>query len=64
MAAAAITASCSTAVPEAEPFLGVWLSEGWGIVLDIHGGDADIYEMSSVHCMLASAEVPATSMTS
>ena len=55
MAAAAITASCSTAVPEAEPFLGVWLSEGWGIVLDIHGGDADIYEMSSVHCMLASA---------
>ena len=55
MAAAAITASCSTAVPEAEPFLGVWLSEGWGIVLDVHGGDADIYEMSSVHCVLASA---------
>ena len=53
--AAADHGLCSTAVSEAEPFLGVWLSEGWGIVLDIHGGDADIYEMSSVHCMLASA---------
>lgn len=55
VATALIAGSCSTAVPEAEPFLGVWLSEAWGIVLDVHGGDADIYEISSTHCLLASA---------
>ena len=52
---ALITAACSTAVREAEPFVGVWVSEGWGIVLHVHGGDADIYEVSSAHCVLASA---------
>ena len=50
----AITA-CSNAVPEAEPFLGVWASQGWGIILHVHEGDADIYEISATHCLLASS---------
>ncbi|MBI5157017.1 MAG: hypothetical protein HZA58_03275 [Acidimicrobiia bacterium] len=50
-----VLGACSTAVPEAEPFAGVWASEGWGIVLDIHGGEADIYEISSAQCLLASS---------
>lgn len=50
----AITA-CSNAVPEAEPFLGVWVSQGWGIILHVHDGDADVYETSASHCLLASS---------
>ena len=55
LVAAVVAAGCSPAVPEAEPFLGVWASEGWGIILDVHGGDADIYEVSSAQCLLATA---------
>ncbi len=50
-----VVGACSTAVPEAEPFAGMWASEGWGIVLDIHGGEADIYEVSAAQCLLASS---------
>ncbi|HEX5630672.1 MAG TPA: hypothetical protein VFY15_03360 [Acidimicrobiia bacterium] len=46
--------SACTGVPEAEPFLGVWASQGWGLVLHVHGGDADVYETSATQCLLAS----------
>lgn len=44
--------ACSTEVPEAEPFIGVWASEGWGIVLHVHDGQADVYETSATQCLL------------
>lgn len=47
--------ACSNAVPEAEPFLGVWASQGWGIILHVHEGDADVYETSATHCLRASS---------
>ena len=55
LAVALVATACSTAVPEAEPFLGVWASAGWGVILDIHGGSADVYEVSAAQCLLARA---------
>lgn len=51
---AVLILSACTGVPEAEPFLGVWSSQGWGLVLHVHRGDADVYETSATHCLLAS----------
>lgn len=53
-AAAVLVLSACTGVPEAEPFLGVWASQGWGLILHVHGGDADVYETSATHCLLTS----------
>jgi hypothetical protein len=43
---------CSTAARDAAPFQGTWESEGLGLYLDVHGGDADVYEHTAVHCAL------------
>ncbi len=50
-----LAAACTGAVPEAEPFEGVWASQGWGIILHIDGSHADLYETSATHCLLADA---------
>jgi hypothetical protein len=50
VAAAFLLAACSPGAREAQPFAGVWESREFGVYLDVHGGSADIYEFSPVHC--------------
>ena len=50
--AALVLAACAPGVREAQPFAGVWTSDGFGIYLDVHGGDVDLYEYSRAHCAL------------
>jgi hypothetical protein len=52
LAAAVLLTGCAPGVREAQPFEGIWTSDGFAIYLDVHGGNADIYEHSPVHCAL------------
>jgi len=45
-----LLAGCDPGEREARPFTGRWESRGFGLYLDIHGGDVDIYEHTAVHC--------------
>lgn len=45
-----IVAGCDPGEREARPYAGRWESQGFGLFLDIHGGDVDIYEHSDAHC--------------
>ena len=45
-----LLAGCGPGEREARPFTGRWESLGFGLYLDIHGGDVDIYEHTAVHC--------------
>ena len=49
--ALALVAGCDPGEREARPYAGRWESEGFGLFLDVHGGDIDVYEHSSVHCL-------------
>lgn len=48
-----VMGACVPQAPEAEPFLGVWASDGWGILLHVHGVRADVYEVTGERCRLA-----------
>lgn len=51
LAASLLVAACSPGAREAEPFEGIWQSEGWGTFLLIQGGDVEIFEHSANHCL-------------
>jgi len=50
LAAVFLLAACTPGAREAQPFAGVWESPEFRVYLDVHGGSADIYEFSPVHC--------------
>jgi len=50
--AAVLLTGCAPGVREAQPFDGIWASDGFAVYLDVHGGNADIYEHSPAHCAL------------
>lgn len=50
----AVTA-CDPGAREAEPFAGIWESDGWGTFLLIEGGDVEIFEHSAIHCLSVAA---------
>lgn len=52
LAAVMVAAGC-TPQAEGKPFEGTWVSEGFGMYLDVHAGNADVYEHTSIHCALA-----------
>jgi hypothetical protein len=45
-----LLAGCNPGEREARPFTGRWESRGFGLYLDIHGGNVDIYEHTAFHC--------------
>lgn len=54
--AALVVGACSPRVPGADPFLGVWRSDGYGLVLHVHDAVVDIHEIAGEHCILTSSE--------
>ena len=48
---AVVLAACDPGAREAEPFTGIWESEGWGTFLLVEGGDVEIFEHTEVHCL-------------
>lgn len=55
LAIAVTVSACTDGSREARPFEGIWQSRGVGIYLDIDGQNADVYEYTSVHCVLVYA---------
>lgn len=51
IAFAVLLAACSPGAREAEPFEGIWQSEGWGTYLYVAGGDVEILEYTAGHCL-------------
>lgn len=51
LAGSLLIGACSPGAREAEPFEGIWQSEGWGTFLLIQGGDVEIFEHSAAHCL-------------
>jgi hypothetical protein len=49
-AASLLLASCNPGALEAQPFEGIWQSEGWGTFLII-GGDVEVFEHTTEHCL-------------
>lgn len=48
---ALVAAACDPGARQAEPFEGIWRSDGWGTVLVVEGGDVEIFERTGVHCL-------------
>jgi hypothetical protein len=48
---ALLVGGCEPGEREARPFVGRWQSQGFGLLLDVHGGTVDVYEHTAVHCI-------------
>jgi len=48
-------AGCDPGEREARPYAGLWESDAFGLYLDVHGGEVDVYEHTAAACLRVAA---------